>query len=108
MTTFLLGVALLLVLNLGLGFIRVFRGPTSADRMVAAQLFGTHGVAVLLVLAVAGDEPALLDVALVFALLAVVVSVAFVKRGWLRVANAPDATEAVPDAPPRPGPGHAP
>jgi len=116
MTTFLVAIALVLVLNLGLGFIRVFRGPTSADRMVVAQLFGTHGVAVLLVLAVAGNEPALLDVALVFALLAVVVSVAFVKRGWVRVPTTPDAaealteavSEAVSEAPPPSGPERAP
>ncbi len=84
MTSFLFGIAVLLMLNLGLGLIRVARGPTPGDRMVAAQLFGTHGVATLLVLATATDTPALRDVALVFAVLAVVMSVAFVKRGWVR------------------------
>jgi multicomponent Na+:H+ antiporter subunit F len=84
MTSFLYGIAALLVLNLGVGLVRVARGPTPGDRMVAAQLFGTHGVATLLVLAAAEDAPVLRDVALVFALLAVVVSVTFVKRGWVR------------------------
>jgi multicomponent Na+:H+ antiporter subunit F len=93
MTVFLHGMGLLLVLNLGVGLIRVARGPTPGDRMVAAQLFGTHGVAALLVLAAAVDAPVLRDVALVLALLAVVVSVAFVKRGWVRKARgAPSAT----------------
>jgi multicomponent Na+:H+ antiporter subunit F len=90
---YLLGIALFLALNLGAGLIRVARGPTPADRMVAAQLFGTTGVAILLILSRAMDQPALADVALVFALLAVVVSVAFVKRGWVRWAD-PDRDRA--------------
>lgn len=104
MTAFLYGLALLLVLNLAVGFVRVFRGPTTADRMVAAQLFGTHGVALLLVLAVADAQPVLVDVALVFALLAVVVSVAFVKRGWVRVPEPGDA-DGAPTRPSQPGEG---
>ncbi len=84
MTDFLLGVAAFLILNVAAGLIRVVRGPSPGDRMLAAQLFGTTGVAVLLVLAEATGTPALRDGALVFALLAVVVSVAFVKRGWVR------------------------
>ena len=84
MSVFLLGVATFLVLNVGAGMVRVALGPSPADRMLAAQLFGTTGVAVLLVLAEATATPALRDVALVFALLAVVLSVAFVKRGWIR------------------------
>lgn len=84
MTAFLFTLALFLVLNVGAGLVRVALGPTPADRMVAGQLFGTTGVAVLLVLSEAMEEGALRDVALVFALLAVVVSVAFVKRGWVR------------------------
>jgi multicomponent Na+:H+ antiporter subunit F len=63
------------------GTVRVVRGPTPADRMLAAQLFGTTGVAVLLLLADALDARALRDVALVFALLAAVLAVTFVKRG---------------------------
>lgn len=35
----------------GAGLVRIARGPTPADRMLAAQLFGTTGVAVLLLLA---------------------------------------------------------
>jgi multicomponent Na+:H+ antiporter subunit F len=84
MSAFLTGVALFLVLNVAAGLLRVVRGPTQADRMVAAQLFGTSGVAILVLLAEAGGEAALRDTALVFAILAVVVSVAFVKRGWVR------------------------
>jgi multicomponent Na+:H+ antiporter subunit F len=50
--------------------------------MLAAQLFGTTGVAILIVLAKSMKMPALLDVALLFALLAAVVVVAFVVSFW--------------------------
>jgi multicomponent Na+:H+ antiporter subunit F len=84
MNTLLLGMACFLLLNLAAGMWRVMRGPTAADRMLAAQLFGTTAVAVLLLLAQAMAEPALRDIALVFALLAAVAAVAFVQRVWSR------------------------
>lgn len=84
MSALLLGIAAFLVLNLAAGLWRVMRGPTAADRMLAAQLFGTTAVAVLLLLADAMDEAALRDIALVFALLAAVAAVAFVQRVWSR------------------------
>ena len=77
-----LALALFLLLNLGAGMWRILRGPTAADRMLAAQLFGTTAVAVLLLLAQAYGNAALRDVALVFALLAAVTAVAFVRRAW--------------------------
>lgn len=82
MQTLFLTLALFLVVNLGAGMWRVLRGPTAADRMLAAQLFGTTAVAILLLLAEAAGSAALRDVALVFALLAAVTAVAFVRRAW--------------------------
>jgi multicomponent Na+:H+ antiporter subunit F len=75
-----LALAFFLLLNIAAGLLRIVRGPTRVDRMLAAQLFGTTGVAVLLLLAEAQDLPALRDVALSFVLLAVLATVAFVKR----------------------------
>lgn len=72
--------ATFLLLNIFAGMYRLVRGPTTADRMLAVQLFASTGVAILLVLAELVREPALQDVALVFALLAVMAVVAFVKR----------------------------
>jgi len=69
--------ALLLASILG-GLVRVLRGPAPAERMLAAQLFGTAAVAILLILSRLMAMPALLDVAMVFALLAAVTLVAFV------------------------------
>jgi multicomponent Na+:H+ antiporter subunit F len=79
-TGFYLAVALVLLLTILLGLVRVVRGPTPADRMLAAQLFGTTGVAVLLLLGRALAVPAFWDVALVFALLAGITGIAFVRR----------------------------
>ena len=84
MTWVLESVALLLLVTLALGLIRIWRGPTVADRMLAAQLFGTTGVGLLLVLAELQQLPALRDVALVLALLAVMAVLAFVARVWRR------------------------
>ncbi len=75
-----LALALFLILNIAAGLVRILRGPTAADRMLAAQLFGTSGVAALLLLAEAQAMPVLRDVALVFAALAVLATAAFVKR----------------------------
>jgi multicomponent Na+:H+ antiporter subunit F len=80
MSTATLAAALILLLTTAAGMIRILRGPTAGDRMLAAQLFGTTGVAILLLLAAATGQPALVDVALVFALLAAVAAVAFVRQ----------------------------
>lgn len=69
-----------LLLTLLLGLVRIWQGPRPADRILAAQLFGTTGVAILLVLATVQNMPSLRDVALVLALLAVLATVAFVTR----------------------------
>ena len=65
-------------LTVALGLVRILRGPSAADRMMAAQLLGTGGIAVLLLLAAATGVSAAIDVALTLALLAAFASVAFV------------------------------
>ena len=66
-----------LMLSLLLGLIRVLRGPEAGDRMMAAQLIGTTGVGILLLLSLLFKQPALSDVALILALLAAVAAAAF-------------------------------
>ncbi len=83
----------ILLLNLVAALVRVMRGPTAADRLLAALLFGTAGVAVLVLLAETAAAPALVDVALVFALLAAVTGAAFAQRAWRRSAGDPDGRE---------------
>jgi multicomponent Na+:H+ antiporter subunit F len=89
MNEFLFGVCAFLLLNIFVGAIRLVLGPTRADRMLVVQLFGTTSVAILLLLSVALSEPAFVNVALVFALLAVMAIVAYVKRA---AAGARDST----------------
>ncbi len=82
MTTLYSIVAVILLIALCGGMYQVVRGPTPGDRMLAGQLFGTIAVAVLMLIAEVTGDSALVDVALVFALLAAVTVVAFVRRAW--------------------------
>lgn len=73
-------VVLLLNVAVGVGFVTTRRG--SPDSLLAVLLFGTTGVALTLVLGKALGEERAVDIALVFALLAAVLGVAFTRRGW--------------------------
>jgi len=66
-----------LMLSLLLGLIAVLRGPEDGSRMMGAQLIGTTGVGILLLLSQLLNQPALVDVALILALLAAVAVAAF-------------------------------
>ena len=74
----LLSLALLLV-TLLLGLVRALRGPSLEDRLMSVLLFGTGGVAMLLLMAVLLAMPALLDVALMLALLGAVAAAAMTR-----------------------------
>jgi multicomponent Na+:H+ antiporter subunit F len=74
----LLAAAAAILLTVVVGLWRVLRGPSRADRLMAAQLLCTGGIATLVLVAHAGDRPAILDVALLLALLGAFTSVAFV------------------------------
>lgn len=78
MISFYFAAALFILLTLAGGLVRVFRGPGSSDRVMAAQLAGSGGVAMLLLLAAAMGQPAIIDVALMLAILAVFASIGFV------------------------------
>jgi len=82
MTGIELPLALFLLVNLVVALMRAARGPTPADRMLTALLFGSTGVGVLALLATAGGTPALVDVALTLALLAAIAGIAFARRAW--------------------------
>lgn len=79
LTGFYVGAAVFLLLNVLAGLWRVLRGPAPADRLMAAQLFGTTAVAILLLLAEALGAPVLRHAGLVFASLGAVTIVAFVR-----------------------------
>ena len=79
MADFLLGAAGFVLAMVAVGLVRILWGPGEADRIMAAQLLGTGGIAALLLLGAAINIPGAVDLALVLALLAAFVSVAFVK-----------------------------
>lgn len=80
MSEFLAIAAMLLGFNLLLSLLAMLRQPTASDRMLSAQLLGTNGVGLMLLLALAQEQTGLIDAALVLALLAAVVVIAFTRR----------------------------
>ncbi len=80
MPEFLAAAASFVLSMVALGLWRALRGPADADRMMAAQLLGSGGIAVSLLLSVATATPAVVDVALFLALLAPFAAVAFVRH----------------------------
>jgi len=58
---------------------RVVRGPTTADRVLAVNVAGTNAVVVIALVSAAIGEPAALDIALVYALLNFLLSIAVSK-----------------------------
>jgi multicomponent Na+:H+ antiporter subunit F len=76
-TVLLIAAMTVLLLALVAGLVRIVRGPEDADRMLAAQLLGTGAVAILILMSQAMAAPRLLDVALVFAILALVAVACF-------------------------------
>lgn len=83
-----------LLLNLAAGLWRIAAGPSLADRMLSALLFGSTTVAILLLVAEWQQAPAVQVAALIFVLLAAAISVVY-------VATRPDpaATPGPPDSP---------
>ena len=79
MEIFYTAVVLVLILCLIIGLIRVLVGPDNANRMLAAQLFGTIGITIVVVLSVLQDNEVIANVALVFTLLASITVIAFLK-----------------------------
>jgi multicomponent Na+:H+ antiporter subunit F len=77
MPDFLLAAAGFVLIMVALGLVRILRGPTVADRIMAAQLLGTGGIATLLLVGEATGMAAAIDVALSLALLAAFASAAF-------------------------------
>jgi multicomponent Na+:H+ antiporter subunit F len=77
-------VELLLLLSMLAGLVRAVRGPTLADRITVAQLFGTTSVAVLLLHAADGGRDGLRDVAVIFAPLSTITVAAFVSLAPFR------------------------
>jgi multicomponent Na+:H+ antiporter subunit F len=83
----LLAAALGFVLASLVAVYRIVRGPTMPDRVIAINVVGSNVVIVIVLLAAAIGEPGALDIALVYALLNFLLSIAIskfaVERGGL-------------------------
>lgn len=80
MDMLLLTAAVLLLVTLITGLVRALIGPSLQDRMLSIQLLGTGGVALLILLGLLLKIEALVDTALVLALLAAVAAAALTRR----------------------------
>ena len=69
----------LLAVGAGLTFIRLAKGPTLPDRVIAIDLIGVLMVCLLVVMAGVTAEQAFLDVAMVVALISFVGTVAYAR-----------------------------
>lgn len=67
----------LLSLSLILAFVRLVRGPSLPDRVVALDIAITMAMGIISVYAVQNDQPIFLDVALILALLSFLGTIAF-------------------------------
>ncbi len=76
MAEFLFAAAAIVLVLTGLALARMLWGPSPADRMMAAQLLGTGGGAIAILVAIASGMTAMLDIALTLALLAAFAAVA--------------------------------
>jgi multicomponent Na+:H+ antiporter subunit F len=79
--------AIFLLLSALLCLIRAYRGPTVVDRVLAVNVVGTKVLVVLVLLAFVFDRGLFIDVAFVYALLNIVVTLAaarFLETGRLK------------------------
>lgn len=95
MITFYGAVVIILILCLIGGLVRVLYGPDNSNRMLAAQLFGTIGITILLLLAVIQQNQALVNVALVLTLLASITIIAFLKLAEVSYKNEEELEEGI-------------
>lgn len=66
-----------LVVTVVLAFISLARGPSLPDRVVALDLMTTVGISIIAIYAIATDQPVVLDVATVVALISFLGTIAF-------------------------------
>lgn len=70
---------LAILITMGLALVRAFRGPTVYDRILAVNMFGTKTVLFIAVSGFLTGRPDFLDIALVYALINFISTVAVLK-----------------------------
>lgn len=87
----------MILVAMALAFIRLVRGPSLADRVVALDLITVLAVSFAALIALAFDERAFLDVALALALVAFLATVAFAR--YVEQSRRDDGSAGDDDAP---------
>jgi len=67
----------ILTLAVVIVFVRLLRGPSLPDRVMAIDLMNTLGIGIIATYAIGTDQPAFLDVAIAMALISFLGTVAF-------------------------------
>lgn len=74
------GLALTLVMiSVALTFVRILRGPSLPDRVMGLDMIGLMSVSVIVLTAIASDEPVLMDAAIALALISFLGTLAFAR-----------------------------
>ena len=68
-----------ILITMGLALIRAIKGPSIYDRILAANMFGTKTVLIIAVLGFLVGRPDFMDIALVYALINFVGTIAVLK-----------------------------
>jgi multicomponent Na+:H+ antiporter subunit F len=90
----LIGAAAGLLVAMSLMIVRAILGPSNYDRILAANSFGTKTVLLVAVIGFVFGRPAFLDIALVYALINFVTTIALMKFFRYRSLEAPLTTQA--------------
>lgn len=69
----------LVLVTMALALVRALRGPSLFDRILAVNMFGTSTVLGIAVLGFVTGRPAFLDIALVYALISFITTIATLK-----------------------------
>ncbi|MDG2243873.1 MAG: monovalent cation/H+ antiporter complex subunit F [Rhodospirillaceae bacterium] len=77
--TMFVAAALAVLVSLGLALVRVIKGPTIFDRLIAGNSVGTLSVLLLAVIGYVFGRPAFIDLAITYALLNVIGTIAVLK-----------------------------
>ena len=70
---------ILVTASIVLAFVRVLRGPSLPDRVMALDMIGLMAVSVIVLTAIASDEPVLMDAAIALALISFLGTLAFAR-----------------------------
>lgn len=88
--------ALGLLVAMGVVLVRACLGPTAYDRIVAVNVFGTKTVLAIAVVGFMIGRPAFLDIAIAYALINFVVTIALLKFFRYRSLQAPLSKSGAP------------